>query len=692
LKKHTVKVGIIYVALALLGGVIGYFIQPDSLEKYVGRLMSDTSQMLADGQKNRYIDVDNDGNSEEFVYYHLSDNRQPIVTQYTHEGVSQNTWYLDGEVVENFDFIWGDSNQDSLNEIYVFSKTKNMLFLYRLMPIDIDHFEIQKLPVCEIGENEINSHLVIHSGGLADLNKDGFKEVVFSVNSRFSAKPRRIFSYDVHNNIMNSSSEIGMQLVGCPILFDVNRDGFPEIFLSTFNSANQGNLIPPNKSSYATSIVLNSDLTNYSAPLLYESRLSISSTFPWQTPNGNFIASISWSLNEEEKALFQLYNDAGEVLLQKMIAENNFIFDPARSNWSKLLAFHRDGWVLQFDINGSITHRIDLKGIINQVEYLDIDGDKEEEVLIVQNNLLTIYRNNFMHPVAIDIPGLSIQKIHLSIKSRKGMPNLLSLQNEHHQFLVNYSENQFYWFRFVLYALSVFVPIFSYWLLRHIHHIQVEHIKFTNEKFYKMQLDLIRNQLDPHFLFNALNSIAFSINTEDRKTAYTNLGLFSKFLREAIVSLDEFSRSLDEELDYVKNYLVLEKFRFKEKFNYDIIISPGINKSIKVPKLILFSFAESALKKGVLVKTKPGTIQIMVDADDKQGIFIHIADDGIFRDLENSKDSFTKNMLMMQQVIDYFNSYNTDKITIQYNDKGAPEEQKGSLIKVFIPSDYNYLV
>lgn len=677
--------------LGSLGAIVGYLFQPHSTERYVGRLMSNTSQILADGQKNLYVDIDNDGNSEEIIYYHLSDSRQPVINLYKSDGVFQNAWYLEGEIVENFDFIWGDCNLDSLNEVYVFSKTNDWVYLYCLFPLSIGEFELEKVPVCKMNENERNSHLVIHSGGLADLNNDGFNEVVFTLNSRYSEQPRSVFAYDGHNKEMKQSPEIEMQLVGSPVIFDINKDGAPEIFLSTFNSTNQG--FPPRKQSLnSASVILNSDLSYYFNPILYESRMSISSVFPLESPDGNFIVSLSWSLSENEKARIQLLKASGELISQNIINECNFIFDPARSDWSKILAFHRDGWVIQYLEDGTVADRIDLKGLINQVAYFDIDENGIDEVLVVQGNRLTILRNDFSHPVEINIPQLSIEKIHFSIKNRKGMPNLLSIQNEHHQFLVYYSENQFYWFRFLLYALFIFAFLFAYWLFLHLHHNQLQHIRYTNEKFYKMQLDLVRNQLDPHFLFNALNSIAFSINTEDRKTAYNNLGLFSKFLREAIVSLDEFSRSLEEEMDYVKNYMVLEKFRFKEKFTYDIIVSPGINKSVKIPKLIVFTFVESALKKGVLVKRLPGTIQIMVDMDENQSIFIQVADDGVFRDLEKSEMSFTKNMQMMEQVIAYFNSFNSNKITINFNDKGSFEESKGSLVTITIPADYSYFV
>ncbi len=691
MKNSSLKTGLFFFILGILGWLIGYLIQPVLMQKYVGRLMTGTSQILAEGQKIQYIDIDGDGNSEEFIYYHLSDNRQPVINRYSAEGIFQGVWYLDGEVVQNFDFISGDCNGDGLMEVIVFSMEKNQVYLYGLESGNKNSFFANKVKVCELPQEVDNQHLVIRNGGMVDLNKDGFCEAVFSVNSRFTEQPRAIYAFDATHQTIMKSPELGMQVVGTPVFFDIDKNGSPEIFLSTFNSTNQTWVNNRDQALNSSVIVLRSDLNYYSRPLPYQSRMSVSAVFPLQLPTQNYIASLSWPLNEGEKPRLLLQNYKGKILRQKYLDVGNYIFDPARSDWSSILAFQRDGWVYEFDARLEQVRKIDLKGIIHQINYLDVDQDGKEEILVVQNNQLSIYRSDFSNPVTIEIPGLNIQKVFFSLKKKAHHPSLLSVFNDNHQYLISYSENQAYWFRFVLYALSIGILWFLYWLFLRLQHIHFDSVRYSNENFYKMQLELIRNQLDPHFLFNALNSIAFSINSEDKKIAYANLGLFSKFLREAIVSLDEFSRSLEEEIDYVKNYLMLEKFRFKEKFSYSIIVSPGINKTQQVPKLILFSFIERALKKGVLAKPDGGSIQIVIDADEQQNVFIQISDNGIHRNLESSNAAYTKNMLMIDQVINYFNSFNQQKIVIKIIDRGTMENPQGTLVEITIPSTYEYM-
>jgi hypothetical protein len=688
--KQLFKNWIWTIVVVLMGITIGHFAQYRMFDKYLGSLMSDTNQLLADGQKVYFVDVDKDGNSEEFIYYHIFDSRQPVINQYSSGGAFERVWYLEGEIVENFDVVAGDYNNDSINEVFVFSKIDNAIYLYGLDSFDDNKFVFDKQLVCEVPSNFENRHIVIHSGGMADLNKDGFKELIFSVNSRFSASPRAVFSFDIENKHLTKAPELGVQLVGSPILYDIDADGSPEIFLATLNSTNQTWTGGKEKSRFSAAIVLRSNLSYYTVPLLFQSPMGVTSTFPLKNDKGTFIGILSWPLRDNEQSKLMLLGTKGEILKQVELSNRNFVFDPIRSSWNQLLTFSRDGLIQVFNSELEPVKSLKIDGAINQVAFIDVDNDQNEELVIVQTNRLIIYRRDFTNPVFIEIPGLSVQKTYFSVKMQQSKKHLLSVQNENHQYLVSYSKNKWFWLRFVVVFGFALLAYLIFWTLKKIQQLQVDRIKFDNERFYKMQLDLIRNQLDPHFLFNALNSIAFSINKEDRKTAYSNLGLFSKFMREAIVSIDEFSRTLEEELDYVQNYLILEKFRFKEKFSYDFMVSPGINKSIKVPKLIIFSFTESALKKGILSGVSTGKISITIDDANKQGVYISITDDGMHRNLSNSKQAYSKNMMMMEQVVAYFNTFNTKHISIQVLDNGTELKPMGSTVEIFIPAEYNY--
>lgn len=687
IQKWSIRIGII-----LLGLVLGYVVQPASFKKYVGRLLIGTNQFLADGQRIHYVDVNNDGLSEEFIYYHLSDNRHPVVNQYSNKGVFQHAWYLDGHVVENFDFISGDYNNDSIKEVYVFSFEKKNLYLYGLKPGLSNIFEPEKALIYQFNTDINFTHIVIHSGGIADLNGDGLGEVIFSINSRFSKAPRQVFAYDIANKKLLKSPKFELQLVGSPILFDIDNDNNPEILLTTLNSTNQAWVSSKKNALHSSAIVLNSDLSYRFNPIQFNSRMSVTATFPILEGENRYVGAISWSLHKEDKSRLILLNDTGKIIQQKECESRSYVFDPKRDNWNNILLFSRSGNILNVSNKLKLKNKISLNEPVNQVAYIDIDNDGSQELVVIQNNKLTIFQNNLKNPVVINIPGLNVQKVYFSIKKNGVDDNQLSIQNSNQQYLISYTKNEFYWFYYLIYLVFILLGFLIYYLIKKLHFGVVDKIKKENERFYLIQMELIRNQLDPHFLFNALNSISYSIHSDDRKTAYSNLGLFSKFLRGSIGSLDEFSRPLDEELSYVENYLILEKFRFKEKFNYDFIIGPGVNKAIIVPKLILFSFIESALKKGILPKNTGGRIEITIDSFNGADVFMMISDTGLHRSIEEHEDSHTKNMLLMKRIIVYFNQFNTNKIDIKMKDNGTAENPKGSSVEITIPSDYLYIV
>lgn len=692
MKLRGYKKYIFHFTVIGLGLLTGWLIQPTSLEKYQGKLVNEQSQLLADGQHIQYLDYNRDGFSESFVYYHMSENRQPVVNQYSNTGNFQNVWYLNGEVVDNFDFITGDYNNDSTDEVFVFSMDQQGVYLYGLIPGHSNNFLIEKRNICNIPEHTNSAHIVIRGTKLADLNNDGYREVIFSINSRFSNTPRKLIAYDIANDTVISSPEFGMQLVGNPIIFDIDHNGTPEIFLSTLNSANQAWTSASNKGLYSASIVLNADLSYFFVPVLHESRMSVTSTFPFITDIQPTIATLSWSLNEDESASLSLLNTKGERIEKKRLLNKNFVINPQRTIWNQLVLYSKKGVIEKYNAQLNLSQTLYLKNPISQVFYVDMDKDGTEELITVHHNYLTIFRHNLSHPVKIEIPGLGLQRLSYSIKSNGNTGQYLALQSDNYQYLLSYKKNDRYWLNYVLFATLILALYLIYFILSHYYWARVNRAKFHNERFFEMQLDLIKSQLDPHFLFNALNSIAFSINKEDRKTAYANLGQFSKFMRESIVSMDEFSRTLDEEIGYVKNYLTLEKFRFKEKFDYDFIISPEIKKSVIVPKLIIFSFTESALKKSVLPKDGGGNIIFTIDTMGQDFIYISISENGLHRSLETSNENHTLNMMLMKRIVDYFNRFNNKKIEITIKDNGSPEKPNGSTVEILVPINYNYII
>ncbi len=149
----------------------------------------------------------------------------------------------------------------------------------------------------------------------------------------------------------------------------------------------------------------------------------------------------------------------------------------------------------------------------------------------------------------------------------------------------------------------------------------------------KAQLEVLRYQLNPHFLFNALNSIRASVD-EDKNRAKQMITQLSEFLRHTLASAEKKEILLFEEIDAVKNYLAIEKIRFEDKLEIEYDIDEKANEFL-VPCLLLNPLVENAIKHGLLTSPKPLRIKISAKTIE-ESLFLEVANTGT---LDNIHDS-----------------------------------------------------
>jgi len=142
--------------------------------------------------------------------------------------------------------------------------------------------------------------------------------------------------------------------------------------------------------------------------------------------------------------------------------------------------------------------------------------------------------------------------------------------------------------------------------------VQIEHQDALNAALLAetAQLDLLRYQLNPHFLFNALNSIRASVspNNTAAKEMITQL---SEFLRHSLMSNNNKESTLSEEFESLENYLAIEKVRFEEALEVELNIAEKA-KTILIPSFLLNPLVENAIKHGFL--TGPEVLKVHVSA------------------------------------------------------------------------------
>jgi sensor histidine kinase YesM len=255
-------------------------------------------------------------------------------------------------------------------------------------------------------------------------------------------------------------------------------------------------------------------------------------------------------------------------------------------------------------------------------------------------------------------------------------------------YFLTVSKKQFYHLTFLAYP-GIYSMFFLFIIIvKRINTYQVEQKESLKRRLVTLQLQGIKSQLDPHFTFNTLNSVASLIYLEDRETAYDYMNKFTQLLRGMINDAERIYRSLKEELDFVTTYLDLEKLRFGEKLQYEIEIGEGVSQTEQVPKLVLHTFAENAIKHGIMPSEEGGVLKIRVNSEHDY-LKLTIEDNGIGRArAEGHSTSTGKGLKITGEFYDILNQINKKPIkhliTDLYNESGDPA---GTRVEVWVPKD-----
>lgn len=159
-----------------------------------------------------------------------------------------------------------------------------------------------------------------------------------------------------------------------------------------------------------------------------------------------------------------------------------------------------------------------------------------------------------------------------------------------------------------------------------------EQVRKLNQQISELRLQALRSAMNPHFIFNAFNSIQYFISHNDRVNAINYLSKFSKLVRGILSSANQKMIHLSEELSLIKNYIEIEQIRFENKFEYQLQIDDSIHiDQIEIYPLLIQPYVENAILHGLYNKPGSGLLQIRLRPW-QNGIEIEIEDNGIGRE------------------------------------------------------------
>ena len=190
-----------------------------------------------------------------------------------------------------------------------------------------------------------------------------------------------------------------------------------------------------------------------------------------------------------------------------------------------------------------------------------------------------------------------------------------------------------------------------------------------------LALKSLRTQMNPHFIFNALNSVNSFIAQNDERTANRYLSDFSTLMRSVLVNSEEDFISLEKELELLALYLKLEHSRFQDKFDYDLEVDKAIDQGqFQIPPMLLQPYIENAVWHGLRYKKEKGFLKVSLTQKDEETIIIEISDNGIGRKkskelkTEHQKKQQSKGMQNIKQRIAILNEMYKDKVDVFIED------------------------
>ena len=142
----------------------------------------------------------------------------------------------------------------------------------------------------------------------------------------------------------------------------------------------------------------------------------------------------------------------------------------------------------------------------------------------------------------------------------------------------------------------------------------------------KYELLLLQAQINPHFLYNTLDSIVWLVRMRKNEDAEIMLGALTEFFKTGL-NRGHDTMSLDQEIKNVQSYLTIQMYRYKSKLSYEIEVEDAV-RDVQLPKLILQPLVENSIYHGIKEKDGPGRISIRCGLDG-QDVLICIADDGL---------------------------------------------------------------
>jgi len=640
-----------------------------------------------------YSDLNGDGISEL-----LQARKGPPLNSFLIREINGNhfeQWNLPDNLTPGIsEIIIGNYDHDRYQEIYVITTKNDSLFLNVNEMLDPKGFRLERwfLTTVKLVDNHIDSNL--KAIGFFDQNQDGRDEFYFRINSGFSLEPRRCYFMDLEHLMVKSSPYAGVNF-NRPHLEDIDQDGRPEIFSNMTASGNYHTPTPYTDYS-AWLMVLTDQLEFKFPPIEYPGFGGVLDIFALGKNTEKKLAAVyNYSGTSDRipnQAGISLYTPQGKFISKKTFEELGIekAADPQLwkiANEDRIVLANQSLVLLDEKLTVIKKGKLPDPSFIHTY-ILDLDQDGQDELFVYSDDQkkLAIYNADLEEYGVIPFEAASPTDWQISAVTTQTGEKKLYLKSGDNTWFLQLKENKLYWLGYLAYPAIYLGFVLFIGFVKKVNTQQIIKREQQKRQLQTLQLQSIKGQLDPHFTFNALNSVASLLYLDDRNAAYDYLNKFTRLLRQLLSDAERVYRTLDEEIEFVTAYLNLELLRFGDKFNYTIRIDENITRKEIVPVMSIQTFAENAVKHGLMPLTGGGRLEITIEKENDY-LKLTIEDNGIGREkAAHHTKRKGKGLKMIKEFYEILNQLNKKPIRYEISDLYKGDDiPVGTRVEVWVP-------
>lgn len=624
-----------------------------------------------------FEDLNNDSIDEHIIIFHNIITKQAALKVINNKNLLIDQWNLDGkyETFSKKHFV-ADLNNDGFSEIYLFFHKEDSVFMAAIQPFPNKEVLFNKKFITTINKIGNKTDYIINFISATNIDNNEDKELIFALTAGYSKQPRQIYIYNHYHKRFIKSKSCG-QNFSCVVCMDLDYDSIPEIYTGSYASANIHDSTNIKYSDYFSWFSRMDNHLNFISEPIKCARSAIYIS-PYTNKNdSSFLCFLKNDLTSPADSIVFFGNNFTPV--STYIINNNEDTQNI-TYYLENIIYNDEPYILALKQNNNfvlINEKLQSQLIHtelpvgNLLKSGDLNYDGKKEYLFISKNRADIYifDNNFENPIILNskIPihnekahCINIVKYHNNVE--------FVYQVDEQLFFYTYSISIMYYTKFLLWIFVYLSLAMLLWASQKLQKIKAIRKQKIEKTINDLQIRTIKSQMDPHFMFNVLNGLAYNVSKGNNKDVYEQILRFSTLLRSMMKRVDKIDTFLEEEISFVSSYLELEKFRFKEDFDYDININESVDKHIRIPRMLIQLNVENSIKHGLRNKEGLKRITINIKSEDLATVII-IEDNGIGRkEAQKYKTHSGRGTKLINELISLNKKLKGKNITYKYID------------------------